>query len=110
MTHRPSLTRCRRAAGADADRRDAALRHVLSCQLTRDIWLSIRDRLEIGVQYRHEIPDNIHTGFVFLAWHFSSGRGYRDYWPDEMDFRRLRTWGIPPHHNNSMEEAGRAER
>ena len=87
---------------SDGDREDSDTRQAISAELFRDFWITPRSRLEIGFEYRHDFPDNEDAGFVSITWHFSNGRGLRDFWPSRSDFRNLREAYVPEHYNNSM--------
>jgi hypothetical protein len=63
-------------------------------------WSSQQNRLEAGFQLRHDSDTSETTGMLFFTWHDSKGRRYRDFRPDEVDFRDLRTRDIPSEPNN----------
>ena len=85
----------------DADRDRPFTRHGPFLELLCEIWCSPRSRLELGLSYRHDFPENEDTGFVCLTWHFSNGRNYRDFWPGDVDFLDLRE---PRDWNDSIRE------
>ena len=86
----------------DSNRNRTFDRHAIGLQVLRDFWASPRDRLEAGVGFRHDFKDDVNTGFLFLAWHFSNGRGYRDFWPGDVDFLPLRKAREPAGQRNSV--------
>jgi hypothetical protein len=93
---------------ADEDRSEGYVRHAAFLELLHELWLGPRDRLEIGVGYRHDFPDHEDTGFLSITWHFSNGRHYRDFWGGDVRFRGLREARIPRGYGDSIAE-GRDE-
>jgi len=91
----------------DRDRNDGTTHQAVSAEVFRDFWVTPRSRLEIGFEYRHDFPDNENAGFVSITWHFSNGRGLRDFWPTRADFRNLREAYVPEADNNSIKGDGR---
>ena len=87
----------------DSDRSSDAFRQGVSAGLYYEHWFSGRHRMEIGMQCRHDWPDAGNSYFLALRWDLGNGRGYRDYSPDEMIFRDLRSRRIPPAYNNLLE-------
>lgn len=90
----------------DGDRSDGSTRQAVSAELFKDFWVTPRSRLEIGFEYRHDFPDNENAGFISITWHFSNGRGLRDFWPRRADFRNLREAYMPEEHNNFIRGEG----
>jgi hypothetical protein len=88
----------------DSDRGGASDRHSLAFRASRDFWCTPRDRLEVGIELRHDFPDDLTSGFIFLAWHLSAGRRYRDFWPGEVDFLDLRDALVPRSYQNGIRE------
>jgi hypothetical protein len=86
----------------DNNRKAASLKHSINAAVYAEHWLNGGNRLEFGVQFRHDFPRG-DSYFVVLRWDFSAGRGYQDYGPREMKFRELRTRRIPPAFNNTFE-------
>jgi hypothetical protein len=89
----------------DSDRSSASLRKGVSAGLYYEHWFSGRSRVEIGIQGRHDWPDSGNSCFLTLRWDVGNGRGYRDYSPDDMEFRDLRSRRIPGAYNNTLEPA-----
>ncbi|MDX8405488.1 MAG: hypothetical protein R8K50_04980, partial [Mariprofundus sp.] len=67
-------------------------------------WGDQQDRLELGLQLRHDSDTGNITGMLNLIWHDSNGRGYRDFSPGEVDFRDLRNRDMPTTVNNRIQE------
>jgi hypothetical protein len=88
----------------DGDRGTKRIRHALSFDARHEVWVTGRDRLEAGLEVEHEFVTSETVGFIFLAWHFGNGRGYRDFRPGQVDFGPLRSARMPPEHNNWMGE------
>ncbi len=88
----------------DSDRGGASDRHSFALKASRDFWCTLRDRFEVGIELRHDFPDDLTSGFIFLAWHFSAGRRYRDFWPGEVDFLDLRNALAPRSYQNAIRE------
>jgi hypothetical protein len=86
----------------DEDRSGNRYRQAVAVDVLYDLWVDSCNRLELGVEYRHDFPTNVGSGFVFLSWHFSNGRGYLDFWPGDVDFLPLRTSRVPDGHGNSL--------
>ena len=84
----------------DDDRSRAHNRNSVFVEASQDLWYAAGRRLELGVRFRHDFPDNRNTGFILLTWHFGNGRGYRDFWPGEVNFRSLKRELIPVEHDN----------
>lgn len=79
----------------DDDRDDATDRHALSADVATELWLGPRYRLAAGAQVRHDFPEDITSGFIYLSWSFTRGRGFRDHAPGDVPFRELREDLIP---------------
>ena len=92
----------------DDDRSGSRNRDSVFVEVSQDLWYAPGSRLELGARFRHDFPDNRNTGFVFVAWHFGNGRGYRDFWPGDVLFRSLRQDLIPAEYNNSISTEERA--
>jgi hypothetical protein len=87
---------------ADDDRPSTTLRHSVGGGIFAEHWINGRHRVELGMQYRHDWPNSGDSYFVVFRWDFSQGRGYRDYGPNEMEFRELRRRNIPAADNNIL--------
>jgi len=74
----------------DSDRNSTSERHSILGSFSRRFLFSRRQQLDLGVEARYDFPDREASAMVFLSWYFSEGRGYRDFWPAEVGFRRLR--------------------
>ncbi|HVR74431.1 MAG TPA: hypothetical protein VMT52_08875 [Planctomycetota bacterium] len=88
----------------DGDRSTRRIRHAISFDARHEVWLTGRDRLEAGLEVKHEFVTSETVGFIFIAWHFGNGRGYRDFRPGDVDFEPLRRARMPAEHNNWMAE------
>jgi hypothetical protein len=77
----------------------------LTFRIQRDFWCTPQDRLAISGEFRHDFPDDLNTGFISFTWYFSRGRGYRDFWPGDVDFIDLKRDRIPAGYNNRVSEA-----
>jgi hypothetical protein len=88
----------------DSDRDDRRLRQGVGFAVYYDLWASPTSRLEAGCEILQDITDGETSGQVFLAWHWSRGRGYRDFRPGAVDFGALRAARIPLAPENRIEE------
>jgi hypothetical protein len=91
----------------DGDRSSSRTRDAIFLDFLADLWTVPGQRLEAGAEYRWDLADGEHTGFLFLSWHWGKGREYRDFWPGDIDFRPLRRRFVPTDHQNSIVEARR---
>jgi hypothetical protein len=90
---------------ADGDRARQKQRDAIELQIRRDVWWKPLQRIEAGLELRHDLTNGENTGFIFLTWHFSNGRGYRDFWPGDVNFLALKRARVPPEQNNRLSEA-----
>jgi len=88
----------------DSDRSDQRLRQAIGFAVYTDLWASPSDRLEAGCEILQDLTEGETSGQVFLAWHWSRGRGYRDFRPGAIDFSPLRAARIPLDRENRIEE------
>ena len=99
----------------DRNRSGTLLRDNLSLELTYNHWLGNLDRLEISLLtawhsdlYKFMEWKGINlrgrnfTGLLSLTWHFDNGRGFRDFYPGEIDFHDLRKRMTPTSRNNGL--------
>lgn len=68
-------------------------------------WNGQQDRLEAGVQLRHDSDTGAVTAMLYFTWHDSNGRRYRDFRSGDVDFRDLRNRTIPATPNNAVKES-----
>ncbi|MDP2828866.1 MAG: OmpA family protein [Sulfuricellaceae bacterium] len=85
---------------ADDQRAQASNQRTWLLDAAWNQWNSQQNRLEAGFQLRHDSDTKETTGMLYFSWHDSKGRRYRDFRPDEVDFRDLRTRDIPSEPNN----------
>lgn len=88
---------------ADDDRAEATDRPSLSLELSWDRFVVSGQRLGLGVEFRHDLDNGANNAFVYLAWHESNGRGYRDFRTAEVAFKDLRERDTPALWNNRIE-------
>jgi len=74
----------------------------ISAGVYGEYWLNGRHRLELGGQFRHDWPTAGNSYFLVLRWDFSQGRGYKDYAPEDLVFRDIRSRRIPSAFNNML--------
>jgi hypothetical protein len=87
----------------DSDRNKASYRHAVSLEVAGEHWIRGRHRIEAGLLVRHDWPDEDNSFFLTIAWHFSNGRGYRDYHSRETDFREIRRRNSSGSYNNGCD-------
>ncbi len=76
----------------DRNRDGASYRDALQLNLSWDLWLSRRQRLQVTGMLRHDFDHHDQTGFVSLSFHYNDTPGYRHYRPGDIDFKDLRTF------------------
>lgn len=80
----------------DEDRRSNVVRHAVFARISYDFWAGPKDRIELGVEYRHDFPDDRDVGLFSITWYFSNGRSYEDSPPGTVPFEDLRAARVPP--------------
>lgn len=90
---------------SDNLRANASTQRTWLLDATWNQWNLQQDRLEGGIQLRHDSDTGAVTGMLYFTWHDSKGRRYRDFRPAEVDFRDLRTRDIPATPDNAVKES-----
>lgn len=80
----------------DDDRRNAVTRRDVRFGTSWEHWMQDGTRLQVQGELRRNLATGEHWGGVQVQWHWEAGRGYRDFAPDGIDFRSLRSWHRPP--------------
>jgi hypothetical protein len=87
---------------ADKDREESSNRHFLSLNLNWNIWRNNQTRWELGAKLQQDLDNQDLLGMLYITWHGSKGRAYRDFMPGEIDFLNLRKRRIPQEQNNEI--------
>jgi hypothetical protein len=90
---------------ADDDRDEARTRQAVTFRALRDLWATPTSRIEAGLEIEYDFPEGEVGGVIFIAWHWSRGRVFRDFRPGEVDFSTLRAAGVPFAHCGRIAEA-----
>ncbi|WP_043342152.1 hypothetical protein [Belnapia moabensis] len=90
---------------ADADRSAARDDTLLRLGLLREGWLPSGQRWEIGATAGYRTLAREWVGLLSFTWHFSGGRGFRDFTPAEVPFATLRERPLFGMRNNGMGNA-----
>ncbi|MFC7737635.1 hypothetical protein ACFQX4_17740 [Roseomonas sp. GCM10028921] len=90
---------------SDPDRAMPRNDTLLRVGLLREGWLPSGQRWEIGATAGYRTLAREWTGMLFFTWHFSTGRGFRDFTPAEVPFARLRERPLFSLPNNGMRDA-----
>lgn len=88
----------------DEDRRSTVVRHAVFARISYDFWAGPKDRIELGLEYRHDFPDDRDVGLFSIAWYFSNGRVYEDFPPGAVPFEGLRAVRVPPAYDHRVLE------
>jgi len=102
---------------ADADRRfikasdpnqiiSERSRSQFTLELDWQHWMPSQQMLQISGQYMYDIERQAHLAMLSFTLHLSSGRGYRDFQPNEIDFENIRQRPIQNGQNNQFEDSG----
>jgi hypothetical protein len=91
----------------DKDRSEDRLRQTVGFDLLYDLWATPWDRLEVGCRVEQDISDGETNALFTIAWHWSNGRGYRDFAPNDIDFLALRKTRMFGNIDNSLKEGSR---
>lgn len=86
----------------DDDRSGTMARNSIGAEFIYNRWLENLDRLELGATMNWHFETSDFTGALSLTWHFDNGRGFRDFYPGEIEFRDLRQRMIPTSRNNGL--------
>jgi hypothetical protein len=87
---------------ADKDREESVNSHFLSLNLNWNIWRKNQTRWELGAKLQQDLDNHDLLGMLYITWHGSKGRAYRDFMPGEIDFLNLRKRRVPQEHNNEI--------
>lgn len=88
----------------DADRSNASKRSYAGLELNWQHWTAHQNRIEVAVQYSHDMERRAHLATLSFTYHFGEGRGLRDFAPNELDFRDIRQRQIVNPQNNIMRD------
>ncbi|KTD21688.1 hypothetical protein [Legionella londiniensis] len=78
------------------------LRRTYSFNVLWQKWLNSMQLYELKFQIQRDIDAPATMGFLVFTWYTSNGRGYRDFVPNELFFRDIRSRNIPPCPNNGV--------
>jgi hypothetical protein len=88
----------------DGDRTRRIIRDRVNLGLSWNYWLANQNRLELALDYTYDIDRKNNLGFLAFTWHFSDGRGYRDFRPGAFPFRNIRRRQVPQDRNNVVSD------
>ncbi len=80
---------------ADKDRAESVNPHGWTLDFSWDLWHNDQSRWELGVKMDQDLDNYEIQGMLYLSWHDTQGRGYRDFLPGEVNFLNLREKHIP---------------
>lgn len=89
---------------ADGDRHGSHSRNFLSLDLLWDRWRIRQQRLALDLELTQDLEQNETLALLSLFWHLGNGRGFRDFWPGEVDFEDLRQRRLTLLDNNALEQ------
>jgi hypothetical protein len=89
----------------DADRASSSTRSYAELELNWQHWTTRQNRIEVAAQYSYDVQRYAHLATLSFTWHFGEGRGFRDFAPNEFNFRDIRQRQIDDEHNNVMRDA-----
>lgn len=87
---------------SDTDRSRTLSQNSLGTELIYNRWHGDLDRLELSARMNWHFESQDITSILSLTWHFNNGRGLRDFFPGDLDFRDLRQRMTPTSRNNGM--------
>lgn len=87
----------------DGDRSSAGSRNFLTLGLLWDRWRLRQQRLALELELTQDLDRNETLALLSLFWHLGNGRGYRDFWPGEIDFVDLKQRKLTLLENNDLE-------
>ena len=88
----------------DSQRAVSTVRRQLRVATSTDWWLRDGSRLELATHLQRDPTASGLSGGLELRWHWSGGRGLRDFAPPEIDFSTLRSWNSPVTRNRVEEQ------
>lgn len=88
----------------DGDRSSASSRNFLTLGLLWDHWRIRQQRLALELELTRDLDRNGTLALLSFFWHLGNGRGYRDFWPGEIDFADLKQRNLTLLENNGLEE------
>lgn len=88
----------------DGDRSSDSTRNFLTLELLWDRWRIRQQRLALELELTQDLDRNETLALLSLFWHLGNGRGYRDFWPGEIDFDDLKQRDLTLLENNGPEE------
>jgi hypothetical protein len=88
----------------DGDRNSASERSYAGLELNWQKWTAYQNRIEVAAQYSYDLERNANLATLSFTYHFSEGRGYRDFAPNEFNFRDIRQRQIVDEQNNIMRD------
>jgi hypothetical protein len=74
----------------DSDRSDSIDRYDIFLGVQLERWMLLARRWQLGVEARHEISKNTTSLMLMLSFHLGRERGFRDFAPDTIRFRKER--------------------
>lgn len=86
----------------DRNRSGTLFRNSIGAEFLFNRWLENLDRVELGASMNWHFESSEFTGLLSFTWHFDNGRGFRDFYPGEIDFRDLRQRMTPTSRNNGL--------
>ena len=75
---------------ADQNRSRSLTRRALTLSGEWEPWFTSRNGLEMGLWLRRDFDTRDTRASVYITWHRSNGRGYRDFRPRETNFQQRR--------------------
>ena len=84
----------------DDERTTSETSHGMRIEGTWHRWVLDQQRVEVSGWWDHDFSDGSDSVFVGIRFHFSRGRGYRDFRPSEVRFRALQEARMPVEPNN----------
>lgn len=88
----------------DADRVAAYTRESGTLNFLWGLWLEDQHRIEVLLTLQRDFHDSETLGMLSFFWHGGNGRGYRDFWPGEVDFLDLRERRASLVENNGIDD------
>ena len=88
----------------DEDRIAAYTREVGTLNFLWELWLEDQHRVEVLLTLQRDFHDSETLGMLSFFWHGGNGRGYRDFWPGEVDFLDLRERRASVVKNNGIDD------
>ena len=86
---------------SDNDRELSSLQNVVNLQAVYERWHSYRRRSEVRFSIQHDVDDDEGTSFSFnFVNYFNHGRGYRDFDPNQLQFKALKEHRAARHYHS----------